>query len=446
MTAVRNTYISRPRTIGTIGAVMICAMLILGSCSKDKESMDTRVTLYPAISTLSENIVRTRAAVSGSSYNYVENGVADNTSIMVFAVPTDVTSLADFNSYKTYGTFRYRNDKWRSSVTAENEHTYNVYGLSPSTLPGAQNQTFNWGLTNANDYSTFGINNVAITFSGLDLLTDTDPLVCIAAAGKHTKMVDHNGVLIEEEIINESTEATQTLTDPTLTKGIYNIGKVYLPDPATSEQTQKFYRVWMALDHLYAKATLSFSVDETYDEIRDIHVKEAKMKVVPTYRTLTGAHTYSYVNGLQLANDAAFGPISTGNEDTLSVDLIRGASSTDPRDSGNDYVTLTQDYKEFGWFCFFPIESLPAGLKASYPTAFLEVVYEIVCNDLVNGGEKVTRRDTVQNNFPLNEFTRVGGAPVAPKPGDHFKVKIKVKPTYLYQLADDDAKLELIIE
>ena len=58
----------------------------------------------------------------------------------------------------------------------------------------------------------------------------------------------------------------------------------------------------------------------------------------------------------------------------------------------------------------------------------------------------IRENETVENKFPLNLFKRDDDPEVVPEPGHHFKVKVTVKPTYLYQLSDDDAKLELSIE
>ena len=443
MTKAGNTLIAGLKTIRTIGVCAISVMLMLASCRKDHlYSMEPRVTLTPAVSINTETVITTRAQEvtvyengTPSSTHY-HDSVANNTIILVYAVPTDPNPVKEDS---VYGTFRFRSNKWRSSVTPTDGKNYNIYAITPNNFPGASNQTFNWG------GSPFNANNVKFTFSGLDVITSSDPMVNIAAAGKHTMYDIYDGSIEKQVKTEGNPPELEPLVPPTLTKGSYSIGKVVKP---AEGDPNDFYRVWMAMNHFYAKATLSFRIDAAYDAIRDIRIKDVKMVVDKDERTLTGVHTYSYTDGLQLAGNADFGS-APGNQD-LVVDLLRGESSTALLDDEADYITLTTNYKEFGWFCFLPITytgNSSSPLRAKYPAAKLKVTYDVLCPDNINGGMRVIREnETVENNFPLNLFKRDDDPEVVPEPGHHFKVKVTVKPTYLYQLSDDDAKLELSIE
>ena len=410
----------------------LSALFMLASCHEDDYSMESGVTLEPVISNGLENVITTRAAVNvtGSGYTYDDDNVLENTVMLVYAIPTDNNPASEDYAY---GTFRYRNGKWRSSVTANDGKNYNIYAISPSTFPATLNC---W-----EDHSV-SVNNAALTFNGLDLITSADPMVSIAAAGKHT-MLDHNDNDIEKQV-NGNNEL-ETLVPPTLTKGSYSIGQVVKPAEGS---TDNFYRVWMAMDHLYSKVTLSFCIDETYNQIRHIQINSAKLVVSNSERKLTGNHTYSYTDGL-LLNSPSFG---SGNETgDLEVDLLSGPSSTAVADQEKELFTLTPEYKEYGWLCILPVTYTGisgTALESSFPTARLVVNYDVWCQDMNDPDKwKVVRDDQiVENAFPLKQFKKTDGAPVKPKPGDHFIVKVKIKPTYLYQLADDDAKLELIIE
>ena len=425
-----NIYNTAHRIIGFIA---LTVLFMLASCRDDNYSMDSnRVTLEPAVSTGIENVISTRAAVSvsGSDYRYDDANVQENTVILVYAVPTN-----NDTDDRTYGTFRYRTGKWRSSVTANEGNSYNLYAISPGTFCGA---TFNWGLSDPNDNTTFSLDNVALTFNGLDVITSDDPMVNIAAAGKYTKL--DNGV---EKQVNSESSALEPLVDPTLTKGSYSIGQV--KKPAEVNPPKDFYRVWMAMDHLYARATMSFCIDATYNEIRHIQINSAKVVVDKNKRSLTsptGSITYSYKNGLQLPNDATFG---SGSED-LVVDLLTGKSSTAIADEEQDIFTLTTTYKEYGWISILPVTY--TGMPDGFPDAKLVVNYDVLCQDMNDPTQWKVVRDnqTVENKISLTRFKKDDLTTVDPKPGDHFKIKIKIKTTYLYQLADDDAKLELIIE
>ena len=435
-----KTY-NRAHRIVWFSAISVLFMLV--SCHDDDYSMDSsRVTLEPTVSTGIENIISTRAevSVSGSSYHYNDANVQENTVILIYALPNSDNVYAnetERESDHAYGTFRYRTGKWRSSVTATDGKYYNLYGISPSTFCGA---TFNWGVVNG----SFNEDNASITFNGLDVITSDVPMVSIAAAGKHT-MLDDNDNDIEKQVETEGNPPILgELVTPTLTKGEYSIGKVV--KPAEDGSIVDYYRVWMAMDHLYARATMSFCIDATYNEIRHIQINSAKVVVSKDYRTLMGSHTYSYTSGLHLDTSPSTPFGHRDNEGDLEVDLLTGKSSTAIADENDEIFTLTTAYKEYGWISILPVTY--TGMPDGFPDAKLVVNYDVLCQDMNDPSQwKVVRDDqTVENRIPLTRFKQDDGTTVDPKPGDHFKIKIKIKPTYLYQLADDDAKLELIIE
>ncbi len=394
-----------------------CVVLALVSCTNDsiKDIAETGVTLYPAIAGRVETVVDTRAAfpVQETTDTYDDALIPNGTVIRAYAVET--TGASTFNAG---GSFRYSNG-WRSSVTVENDHKYNIYAFTPVTMPGAANQTFNYGITKDGDnHDVFDLNTTAVTFTGLDILTTTDPMVCVAAAGRPATLnaagneIDDQGQEIETVV-------------PTVTKGDYCIGTVKA-DP----DNRKYQKVWMAMDHLYAKATLSFCIDPTYHEIRDIRLKEATVTV--TNGTLSGNHTYSFKDGLLLATNSAF-----GTKD-LAIDLMTGPTARENRDAGKDYATLTEDYKEYAWFCFLPTSYVPL---LTYPKVTLKVKYDVFDRH----DNEVRLNQTAQNELSLNYFIRDDNANITPKPADHFKIKVKIKPSYLHQLIDDDAEITLDI-
>lgn len=391
----------------------ILFVLIAVSCTQDKEFADTGVTLYPAISTDIENEISTRATmnVRETSKSYDDALIQNGTVIRVFAAPT-----SNDTEKRVAGSFRY-NNKWRSSVTAENNEEYCIFAITPSLLPGASNQEFNWGVVN----NVFNQNNATLTFTNLDIITDSDPMANIAAAGR-TAQLNNDG---QEVDADDNVIANPEV--PTITRGEFNIGTV---DADVSNN--KVYKVWMAMDHLFARATISFCVDEQYDEIREIRIKSARITVANG--TLKGNHSYNFQTGLSLNPDQDT-PFA---QKALSIDLLYGPTATDNRTVSSDYVVLTTDYKEYGWFCFLPVSYLP---DLEYPQARLQVTYDVYDKS----GHVVRLNQTAGNSFPLNEFRRTDDALISPKPADHFKIKVKVKPTYAYRLIDDDAVMTLEI-
>ena len=428
-------------------------VLSLASCQRDKcnDLPAARVTLQPAIASNVETVIQTRATslpVTGSSDTYndeIWSSVNGTPRIKVHAIPEETGTETQT------GSFRYSNNKWHSYVNVENGKTYSLYAYSPDTMQ-----------------CSFDKDARTLTFTKLDIITAIDPMVNIAAAGRHIKIVteqnaNDNDTLVEYEVQTEaippSTPAVLvTPQTPTLQKGCYVIGTVTIPEDNTANPTD-IYRVWMAMDHLYAKATISFSLDQDYYDIRRIRVTDAKLVLDKDSCTLSGNNTYTYsttgsfTTALAIDGQAEF----VEGEEDIKIDLIKGGSTLDPRDSNQEYATLPcyPEYKDFAWFCFLPMANMPkngaGNYTLRYPTPKLRITYDVLCQDNETGlWTKVVRKDQVaENRFPIDSFKKDDNATLKGddiKPGHNFKVKVKVKPTYLYTLADDDAKLELGIE
>ena len=458
-----NIHIAR---LWPIMAALI--MLTLGSCRNDSDSRDpeaNRVTLYPAVSRNMENVILTRSVnveehwtddndIPQTSTSVYPDLEVNGTSMMVYAVPADNTlSAADRGSYKSAGSFRYSNGTWHSSVAATNGQPYYLFATSPINLPGATSQSFNWGETDG----VFNPDNAVLTFNGLDVITTSDPMVSIAAAGKH--VITESGVL--NEIVTEKNgdtpAVTQALQEPTLVKGIYNIGTVY-DDGTTGDDS---YRIWMAMDRLYAKATISFAIDAEYNDLRTIRIRSLKITTkyngVAQQAHLDGTHSYRFAPEGEFMQG---GRLTLSNEGfsakELSIDLMDVSNPMvldnrdliDPQNATagrRDYATLkvpkqgSGDYWEFASFFFLPQASLPSGF--TFPMLYLDVTYDVYSK----AGTK-TRSDHVINAISLSSIYLDTNVDYAPAAGDNIKIKIMVKPTYIYQLSDDDVEFDIKIE
>lgn len=418
------------------------AALTLVSCfGFDDEPDREKVTLVPAIVSNTETVIRTRgtASVTNSSGTY-DDYAGNNARIKVFAVPsTGVEADRGIGSFMNYGSL------WSSTVNVTSNVEYTLCGFSPTNMFGVTNSSFNWSTK-----------VLSFPSNAIDILTDIDPLVGIAAAGKRVCYngseqevrlgLDGNPVLDNGAFIVEPSAA------PELTKGSLNIGTVNTAgnDNYISEGVgyTAAYKVWMALDHLYAKASVSFYVDPAYNELRDIRVKSAKL--VTASGSLSGV-SYTFGQGLTFTNPS----FSSKNlELSMMADM--------PFDDGKDYVTLqvepaqaTDDDDSWVTFCFLPNQSLQ-GTSLTYPSDLkLVVQYEVFDKTGAYDREDKSQATlyTVENKFPLSSFTKVTyngdnkiTTSVSPKGGDYFKIKVTVKPSYLYQMFDNDAELELKIE
>lgn len=440
-------------------------MLLLGSCRNDSDDRNLearKVTLHPAIGRNVENVIRTRSVnveehwtdqddVQHSISSTYPDLEVNGTSMRVYAVPANPElEASDRTSYQAPGSFRYSNNTWHSSVSATASQQYYLYAFSPINLPGATNQSFNWGVTN----DTFNPDNVVLTFTGLDIISPSDLLVSIAARGKH--VVKESGELKEvvtEKIDDEHPAVTQPLVEPTLVKGDYYIGNVYATNQQSDDDT---YRVWMAMDHLYAKATISFAIDLEYNNLRTIRVKEmhitTKYNGVAQPSHLDGTHSYKFKQGADFRAGGCLtlnGSQGFSATDVTPIDLM--VDNYDPIDPDHptaghyDYATLkvpvsAEQYWEFGSFYFLPQTSLPTGL--TLPPIYLDVKYDVYSKE----GTKVRADQHAINALSLNSVYRDDFTDHTPAAGDNVRIKVMVKPTYLYQLSDDDVRFELTIE
>ena len=249
----------------------------------------------------------------------------------------------------------------------------------------------------------YGNGGASLEFNGLHIVTTKDPLVCIAAAGK---------------MLPQQPTAAQL---PTLNQGVFSIGQIGAPSQETDS-----YKAFMAMDHLYAKATLSFRVDTIYNKLRTIRLKA--MEVSVPKGTYTGTHTFTFSsNRTTFAGNAAIGG------DSVTIDLFNGPAVLDETDESQTYVTLTTDYKEFGHFCFLPINPVQnMNMK-------LKVTYDI-CDPKGN----VIRENQTTTNATL--FNGINNNGKHAERGHDYKINVTVSPSYLYRLSDDDLEYDLIVE
>ena len=439
------------KLLNTNMLVAAIVLTLFASCTSTEEPMDSnKVLLYPVISTGIQPMIETRATVTvnNATGTYSDSNLGNGAEIRVYAVPVpdQNTQAQDFDNLKIGGTFRRNNNEWYSSVAVIAEHDYRLFGFAASAyrdesnpvagwiLPGASNQKFNWGLLNGDTYSAqnFNMDTVAVNFTNLDVLTTFDPLVCIASSF--------------QKYDSGNPQASVPVTAPTLTKGTFQIARTEVTGSSSNLQ----FKVWMALDHLLAKATVSFCVDANYADIRDIRLKEAKLVIDKDKRSFRGNHSYSFKHGFIPDQNAEFGNISQDNEDDLEIYLLGGENATGMYDQGKNYSTLTTSYREYSSFCFLPMNYLPDDDDDQtpplvYPDVTLKVKYDVYKKDPDNE-TPVRLNQEAENSFSLSSFTIGAGNPMTPKAGDHFRIKVKVKPTYLYQLHDDDGQIELSIE
>ena len=377
--------------INTFKAVAMTAIaLLLFSCQNEQITDDRRITLYPVIDNKIETTVMTRAdAVDKTKYTEYTGDARQALAVKAIAYEPNSTTRAQGKDAD--GVFAPLSPTgWRSGVKVEQNYDYNLYVYS-SAMPTATPPTFS--LTNG----------ATLTFDGLNPITTLDPLVCIAASGA---------------VLGNDPDPSAY---PGLTEGSFSIGTITTVEVEGEERTTKAF---LAMDHLYSKATLSFRVDDQYSQLRKVRIKDVEIKIAKS--TLSGSHTYGFPNNmLNLDGNKTY----TGNP--ASIDLYDGPTATAQPEGKNRYIELTTTFKEFGYFYFLPINPIPS--------MYLQVTYD-VC-DL---NENVVRADQTASNYSIfSSINHNGGRAAA---GTNYLVKILVSPSYLYQLSDDDLELGLTVE
>lgn len=381
---------------------IIVTVIFLFSCQKEQIDSNpaNRVKIVPVINRQIETTVRTRATnpnVDKTLYTeYVDSIQGPR---QVLAAKAIAFYHEDGQGYQAgdrahdfdgSGVFAPTlNGGWRSGVEVESGFDYDLFVYS-NNMPSRDVQFI------------YGNGGASLEFDGLYLITTRDPLVSIAAAGD---MLPHEPT--PEQL-------------PTLKQGLFSIGQVGAP-----EQDTESHKAFLAMDHLYAKATLSFRVDTTYDKLRTIKIKAMEVSVPKGENT--GTHTFTFSsNRITPATNATLGG------DSITIDLLSGPTALAEPDSGQTYVTLTTDFKEFGYFCFLPMNPV------QNMNMRLKVTYDVWVQD------SIVRESQTTTNAKL--FNGINNNGKLAERGHDYKINVTVSPSYLYRLSDDDLKYDLVVE
>lgn len=374
-------------------ALTVTALAVF-SCQKEHVTgydNDGRVTIYPVINNQIQTEVFTRGAIDKTKYTeYTDQNHGSRQALSVQAIAFEMGTSTRVTTKDGSGAFApLDGGLWRSGVTVVPGYDYELYVYS-RVMPSAAEPEFSY--TNG---------SAKVEFDGLYYLTTEDPLVCIAANASELGPIPNQNDY------------------PPLNEGEFHIGTI----PSIA-QAGNSYKAFLAMNHLYAKATLSFRIAPEYKNVRDIRIKAVEISTA--HGTLTGTHTYTFSDDmLTLATQN-----STLDGNRISIDLFNRTSSASTLnlDQDSTYYTLTKNYKEFGYFQLLPVNPLD--------NIQLKVTYD-VCDLKGN----VTRADQEAVNSNLFSSIRTTA-----QRGYNYKVNVTVGPTYLYQLSDDDVEIGLTIQ
>jgi len=374
---------------------VILAAVILASCSHEESIEGNTVTLYPVFNNEIETQVITRAAADYATYS----GHRQN----IYAEAVSYNGDQHDSQYDASGWFlpdEQNPGRWFSRVNVHSGKSYYLYCYTSMPVDEGSMPRFTYASSS----------NVYLTFSGFDIITTIDPLVSTASAGK---------LLCSNEFLGENpSQYYPTLSDNSsdpFSFGNYNIGTV---ETGTFQNHPASTKVFLALDHLFAKATLSFKVSQKYNNIRTIKLIEAY--ITTNEGLFTGTHTYSFAD-----REFTLDPNGDYTSRNLRIDLVGDAPTVtvDPaKVDGNGMVVLDNDTTELGWFCFLP--------DNDFPQLTLNVKYNVYDKD----GKLIRENATATNGNILRKVTN-------PQKGRNYKITVNVNPSYVYVLSDDDVQV-----
>ena len=406
-----GTGLAKGLTVQMAAIAVMVAVLV--SCVRDDKQLDNTgsVTLYPVIMNRAQTVVQTRADI------YTTYQGASREAIFAHAIAYS-SEYGHQVTYDRSGTFNAIGDEglWRSTVNVIAGQSYNLYCYT--TIPGAHNYalTFN----NPGD--------VALSFQGLDILGNNDPLVSTSAEGRILPDNPNFTDSTDPDYVNPVTDypTPQSMLDNQTRSDLFSIGQAVRAD--NDDPNPRSTKVFLTMEHLFAKATISFKVASKYDEIRTIRLTSAILSMENA--SLSGTYKYQFATGNLTKQDGSAITMPTGAgsaQDAAPIDIIGGISTMVERDYNNTEVTLTTTSQAFGWFTFLPISGLnPVSLTVQY--------------NVYDKNDNLIRENCQSTN---NNILR--GITGAAK-GNDYKINITVNPTYLYQLTDDDVELELTLD
>lgn len=393
-------------------AIIITVMVLTVSCQHDTFDMsDSLVTVYPVIDARVETHVQTKALAG-----YTEYTGTQRQTIYAYALHagTTIDDIRDADEDKK-GYFSPSSfvdelnpgnevEGWRSTLQVKRGNKYHILGHT--AIPGVPGTGVTYTTTAVSTDPTYPV-HVTASFSGIDLISNIDPLVCRASDGS-----DNDNVT------------------PELSVGTFE--KITVNGTGEGDNEKLTTKVFLAMDHLYAKFNLLFRLDNTYvyDDIRTIKLKEVLIESASGSGTISGDHTLDLMSGdLRLQDN------SEPSYKAISLNILNGPSSNaQTKDSGTDIVTLTDTYKNVGWFTFLPIPVDAYAIHNLTPAFDITVKYDVFDKDGV-----CTRQDCFATNSITDKL-------IGAEKSKSYDIQITVMPTYLYQLSDNDAKFEWKIE
>jgi hypothetical protein len=371
---MKLTGTNKKGLIRTAKAIMLSVCILCMSSCLNEELDGNRFMIQPVF-TQQQSVTVSTKALEGTYNTYdPESGEL----VYAYAYNYAKTGVNPFTSKWVYGSFRKATNNWTSSLEVEAGSSYRLFAFNPG---GASNSSGTISIVNG-EYQ--------LAVSPMKIITSGDPSISIASARSY-----------------------ENHRNPELTNGQFDLGEI-------SSNTERD-KVCLAMNHLYAKATPKFKMDDTYvyHQLRTI--------VITSVKAITGMGTSSMT-----VNFAANPNLQWGGRtnDSIKINLLN---------EGDSIILNTSAFQAANSFCYMPVKNLPVSLEVTY--------------NVYQGTEELTAQNsaarlikTRRNIVAKNSNILPSGENFTPKAGTNYIINITVMPTYLYQLTDDDLQMELTVQ
>lgn len=390
---------------------ILLAALLLTACSKDSDvtggepvPAPTPSNPTPSVPDVTESPLRLVAATRKLTIDGVSPAGEAFDPIQFFLMSSEnPESMTQSKIHKTEGEFTYDADAtplWSSNIGLKNSSNC-IYGFSPASAALATIAPISEG--------TSYKNGAKLTLTNISPVTGSD--ICVIVGVKHGKSAEEAAVTTEME----------------------HWGKFYF------EKAPQNNYVSLLLDHLFAKISFSVNIDSEYHKMRSIKVKKIE---------LLSDKTLTKVEIPLTANESRENPIGTivyttdevaGDADLPSGTIYDCAADTDPNHS--DGVDLPEDNSWVIPGYFAPSGAAEAAIGRHLSVRF---TYDVYAYDVFDNNKKVrVREDCVSvNRLPA---VTIGKEKADLKRGQSTTITLTVKPTYLYQLAEEELNNPTIV-
>ena len=367
-----------------IGIALCMVTLVLTSCSsdstdnaEDSHAKQRVLHLIAGRQTYSDMTVNTRQPFSvgtgGDAVNYDVLTTPESSLRVYITTSGRLDFYGDFAYEKAEGSDTY---SWTKTVPLDNDNYY-IYGFMPSSLMST---------TTIEPYSGNNYANGAILTIGNAPSLMTDDFSAIVG-------------------VKRAPSKAGNIASAEMQRGIYEY-------EVTRADADNY--IYLLLDHVYANLRFTMAVDETYAQLRSIHLKQ--FTITPTTPKFNVKATL--IPGTATTLTPVFTPTGTGTGTTQT--LWEGSKDMDialnkTTDAAPTLLYGTADYQNF---YIAPSES--------------NAEFTITCRyDVCDRNGNLIRKDCEASN-------KLSFSGLSLKPGDRLTVPLIVMPTYLYVLSEPD--------